>query len=159
MKTKIHPEYVESRVHCACGNEWHTRSTKPDLHVEICSNCHPFFTGQQRIVDTAGRVERFAKRLEKSQVAKATAKPKKQKKTMYEIETPAPAEAAPARGSRRKAADESAGEPDGPMAAALAAVEPERSADTALTPEPASETTPDASEEAQPATEEASAAE
>jgi large subunit ribosomal protein L31 len=62
MKTKIHPDYVEARVHCACGNEWHTRSTKPDLHVEICSNCHPFFTGQQRIVDTAGRVERFKRR-------------------------------------------------------------------------------------------------
>jgi large subunit ribosomal protein L31 len=71
MKTKIHPEYVASVVHCACGNRWETRSTKPDLHVEICSNCHPFFTGQQRIVDTAGRVERFTKRLEKSQAAKA----------------------------------------------------------------------------------------
>ena len=72
MKAKIHPEYVDARVHCACGNSWETRSTKADLHVEICSNCHPFFTGQQRIVDTAGRVERFAKRLEKSAVAKAT---------------------------------------------------------------------------------------
>ena len=71
MKAKIHPNYVEATVHCACGNRWQTHSTKPDLHVEICSNCHPFFTGQQRIVDTAGRVERFAKRLEKSQAAKA----------------------------------------------------------------------------------------
>jgi large subunit ribosomal protein L31 len=71
MKAKIHPEYVVSRVHCACGNSFETRSTKPDLHVEICSACHPFFTGQQRIVDTAGRVERFAKRLEKSQAAQA----------------------------------------------------------------------------------------
>ena len=71
MKAKIHPEYVVSRVHCACGNSFETRSTKPDLHVEICSNCHPFFTGQQRIVDTAGRVERFAKRLEKSRAARA----------------------------------------------------------------------------------------
>ena len=96
MKLKIHPEYVESRVHCACGNAWQTRSTKPDLHVEICSNCHPFFTGQQRIVDTAGRVERFAKRLEKSQAVKASAKPKKPKKTIIELETPAePAAAAP----------------------------------------------------------------
>jgi large subunit ribosomal protein L31 len=100
MKTKIHPDYVEARVHCACGNEWHTRSTKPDLHVEICSNCHPFFTGQQRIVDTAGRVERFAKRLEKSQAVKATAKPKKQKKALYEIEPPAPEAPAPARAAR-----------------------------------------------------------
>jgi large subunit ribosomal protein L31 len=100
MKTKIHPDYVEARVHCACGNEWHTRSTKPDLHVEICSNCHPFFTGQQRIVDTAGRVERFAKRLEKSQVAKATAKPKKQKKVLYEVDAPPPTPEAPARVAR-----------------------------------------------------------
>ncbi len=70
MKPKIHPNYVESTVHCACGNSWQTHSTKPDLHVEICSNCHPFFTGQQRIVDTAGRVERFNKRFAKTAVAK-----------------------------------------------------------------------------------------
>jgi large subunit ribosomal protein L31 len=71
MKAKIHPNYVEATVHCACGNSWQTRSTKSDVHVEICSNCHPFFTGQQRIVDTAGRVERFTKRMEKSQAVKA----------------------------------------------------------------------------------------
>lgn len=62
MKAKIHPEYVEATVHCACGNTWTTRSTKRDLHVEVCSACHPYFTGEQRIVDTAGRVERFKKR-------------------------------------------------------------------------------------------------
>ncbi|MDP9238556.1 MAG: 50S ribosomal protein L31 [Chloroflexota bacterium] len=71
MKDKIHPNYVEATIHCACGNTWQTRSTKSDVHVEICSNCHPFFTGQQRIVDTAGRVERFTKRFEKTQAAKA----------------------------------------------------------------------------------------
>ena len=70
MKAKIHPNYVESTVHCACGNSWQTHSTRPDLHVEICSNCHPFFTGQQRIVDTAGRVERFNKRFAKTAEAK-----------------------------------------------------------------------------------------
>ncbi|HZP57528.1 MAG TPA: 50S ribosomal protein L31 [Dehalococcoidia bacterium] len=70
MKAKIHPDYVEATVHCACGNSWQTHSTKPDLHVEICSNCHPFFTGQQRIVDTAGRVERFNKRYEKARKAR-----------------------------------------------------------------------------------------
>jgi large subunit ribosomal protein L31 len=59
MKTDIHPEYVESIVHCSCGKEWRTRSTKPEMRVDVCSNCHPFFTGEQRIVDTAGRVERF----------------------------------------------------------------------------------------------------
>jgi large subunit ribosomal protein L31 len=62
MKQGIHPEYVDALVHCACGNSFHTRATKPDLHVEVCSNCHPFFTGEQRIVDTAGRVERFRRR-------------------------------------------------------------------------------------------------
>jgi large subunit ribosomal protein L31 len=62
MKAGIHPEYVEARVHCACGNDFQTHATKPDLHVEVCSACHPFFTGEQRIVDTAGRVERFKRR-------------------------------------------------------------------------------------------------
>ena len=62
MKAKIHPEYVEATVQCACGNSWQTRSTKARLHVEVCSSCHPFFTGEQRIVDTAGRVERFKRR-------------------------------------------------------------------------------------------------
>ena len=62
MKTGIHPEYVESTVKCACGNSWTTHATKPELKVELCSNCHPFFTGEQRIVDTAGRVERFKRR-------------------------------------------------------------------------------------------------
>lgn len=77
MKDKIHPNYVDATVHCACGNSFQTRATKPDLHVDICSNCHPFFTGQQRIVDTAGRVERFTKRLEKSTKAKEKASAKK----------------------------------------------------------------------------------
>ncbi len=62
MKPDIHPEYVDAVIRCACGNEIHTRSTKADIHVDICSNCHPFFTGEQRIVDTAGRVERFRRR-------------------------------------------------------------------------------------------------
>lgn len=62
MKTKIHPEYVDATFTCACGNSWQTRATKPQVRVEVCSSCHPFFTGEQRIVDTAGRVERFKKR-------------------------------------------------------------------------------------------------
>jgi len=62
MKAKIHPEYVEATVVCACGNTWQTRATKPLLRIEVCSRCHPFFTGEQRIVDTAGRVERFKRR-------------------------------------------------------------------------------------------------
>jgi large subunit ribosomal protein L31 len=66
MKADIHPEYVFSSVHCACGNEFVTRSTKAELHVETCSACHPFYTGKQRLVDTGGRVERFHRRLEKA---------------------------------------------------------------------------------------------
>ena len=62
MKTDIHPEYVEATVTCACGNVMHTRSTRSSLRVGICSKCHPFFTGHQKFVDTAGRVERFRRR-------------------------------------------------------------------------------------------------
>ena len=62
MKDKIHPEYKESTIVCVCGATIHTRSTKPSIHVDLCSNCHPFFTGKQKLVDSAGRVERFTKR-------------------------------------------------------------------------------------------------
>ena len=62
MKEKIHPEYKETTIHCVCGETIHTRSTKQNIHVDICSKCHPFFTGKQKLVDSAGRVERFAKR-------------------------------------------------------------------------------------------------
>jgi large subunit ribosomal protein L31 len=62
MKTGIHPEYVEATVHCSCGNTFTTRSTQPDLHVELCNECHPFFTGKQKTVDTAGRIDRFERR-------------------------------------------------------------------------------------------------
>ncbi len=67
MKKGIHPEYVEARVTCTCGNNFVTRSTKKDLHVEICSDCHPFYTGKQKLVDTGGRVERFQRRAAKKQ--------------------------------------------------------------------------------------------
>src|SRR5207248_11639110 len=66
MKADIHPEYVLSTVTCSCGNTFQTRSTKPELHVEICSQCHPFYTGKQKLVDTGGRVERFQRRLERA---------------------------------------------------------------------------------------------
>ncbi|MCI4444753.1 MAG: 50S ribosomal protein L31 [Candidatus Aminicenantes bacterium] len=62
MKKGIHPEYQECTVICACGNTFKTRSTKKEIRVEICSQCHPFFTGKQKIVDTAGRVEKFRKK-------------------------------------------------------------------------------------------------
>jgi large subunit ribosomal protein L31 len=62
MKKGMHPEYVESRVVCACGNTFVTRSTKKEIRVEICSQCHPFFTGKQKLIDSAGRVEKFRKK-------------------------------------------------------------------------------------------------
>ena len=65
MRTAIHPSYETASVRCSCGNTFTTRSTKTDLHVELCNECHPFFTGKQKLVDSAGRVERFRKRYEK----------------------------------------------------------------------------------------------
>ncbi len=66
MKQGIHPDYHEVLVTCACGNQFKTRSThKGDIHIEICSNCHPYFTGKQKLVDTAGRIERFQRKYEK----------------------------------------------------------------------------------------------
>ena len=62
MKEGIHPKYAQVDVRCACGNTFKTRSTKPELHLEICSACHPFFTGRQKLIDTEGRVERFTKK-------------------------------------------------------------------------------------------------
>ena len=66
MKAKIHPQYVEATVTCACGNRFKTVSTKSDLHVEVCAKCHPFFTGKQHLMDVQGRVERFNKRYGKN---------------------------------------------------------------------------------------------
>lgn len=62
MKGDIHPNYVTASVRCSCGNSFTTRSTKPELHVELCNECHPFYTGKQKLVDTGGRVERFERR-------------------------------------------------------------------------------------------------
>ena len=62
MKDKIHPEYKESTVTCACGHSFTTRSTKGNIQVDICANCHPFYTGKQKYVDTAGRVEKFQRK-------------------------------------------------------------------------------------------------
>ena len=62
MKAGIHPEYIDTTITCNCGEVIHTRSTQPQIRVEVCSKCHPFFTGKQKFVDTAGRVERFSKK-------------------------------------------------------------------------------------------------
>ena len=66
MKAGIHPEYVVAHVRCSCGNEFMTRATKPEITVEVCSECHPFYTGKQKLMDSGGRVERFQRRLEKA---------------------------------------------------------------------------------------------
>ncbi len=97
MKKGIHPKLIESSVVCACGNTFTTRSVKPLLKVEICSKCHPFFTGTQRIVDTAGQVERFMRRLEKSGAASSEAASSKAEEK---------AEAAPAEQKAESAPDE-----------------------------------------------------
>lgn len=70
MKSGIHPTYVECTITCTCGAVYHTRSIKPAIHVEICANCHPFFTGQQKPLNVAGRVERFKKKYAKKSPAK-----------------------------------------------------------------------------------------
>jgi large subunit ribosomal protein L31 len=62
MKKGIHPDYVDCKITCLCGSEIETRATQAEIRVDICSNCHPFYTGKQKLVDTAGRVERFQKR-------------------------------------------------------------------------------------------------
>ena len=62
MKADIHPQYAEAKVVCSCGNTFTTKSTNPEMHVELCNECHPFYTGKQKLVDTGGRVERFERR-------------------------------------------------------------------------------------------------
>jgi large subunit ribosomal protein L31 len=80
MKPAIHPEYHEVEARCACGATWKTHSTKKELHLEICSNCHPFFTGRQKLVDTEGRVERFTRKFGATTVAARKAAAEKAKK-------------------------------------------------------------------------------
>ena len=71
MKTDIHPQYGDTSVTCSCGNTFTTKSTKPELRVELCNECHPFFTGKQKLVDTGGRVERFQRRYAQKGKARA----------------------------------------------------------------------------------------
>jgi large subunit ribosomal protein L31 len=99
MKEGIHPEYAPARVTCACGNTFTTRSTHGDMAIDVCAACHPFYTGTQKLIDTAGRVDRFRKRYEK----KAALAPKAKA-------APAPAVAAP-KPSPEPAPEAPAGEP------------------------------------------------
>ena len=73
MKADIHPKYMDAEIRCACGNVIKTRSTRPTILIGICNVCHPFYTGQQKFVDTAGRVDKFQQRLAKTQAAQAAA--------------------------------------------------------------------------------------
>ena len=73
MKPEIHPDYVDATVTCSCGNTFQTKSTVNEIHAELCNECHPFFTGKQKLVDTGGRVERFRRRYAKSEAGKAPA--------------------------------------------------------------------------------------
>jgi large subunit ribosomal protein L31 len=75
MKEGIHPTYVDAKIVCACGNVVETRSTRENIHVDICSACHPFYTGKQKLVDTAGRVERFNRKYGKKKAAEAPTEP------------------------------------------------------------------------------------
>ena len=88
VKDNIHPEYNEITVHCACGHSWTTRSTAKELHLDICSNCHPFFTGRQKLIDTEGRVDRFTKKFG-AQTADARKVAAKAKKEAVAKKTPA----------------------------------------------------------------------
>ena len=80
MKAAIHPEYYDVDVRCACGATWKSSSTKKELHLEICSNCHPFFTGRQKLIDTEGRVERFTRKFGVQTVASRKAAAEKSRK-------------------------------------------------------------------------------
>jgi large subunit ribosomal protein L31 len=88
MRTDIHPNYIETTVHCSCGNEFKTRSTVPAITAELCNECHPFFTGKQKLVDTGGRVERFQRR-----ASKASGTPAGSAAAVDAVETGTPEEA------------------------------------------------------------------
>jgi len=93
MKKGIHPKYEATTITCSCGNIINTRSTSKDIHVEICSSCHPFYTGKEKLLDAAGRVEQFRKRYAKKDGAKAEAKPKAEPKPKAEAKPKAAAKA------------------------------------------------------------------
>ncbi len=93
MKPNIHPNYVEATVICSCGNTFQTKSTRQELRTDLCSVCHPFYTGEQRIVDTAGQVERFTRRMEAA-AANAGQKSKRQRRLDARLQAQAEADAA-----------------------------------------------------------------
>jgi len=130
MKQGIHPEYVECQVTCGCGNKFTTRATVPVLNVEVCSNCHPFFTGQQRFVDTAGRVEKFQKKYQWNAQQAVTRAEQTRKKVKPKRKPPAIA--AKAKPKKPKAAEAKA---EAPKADAPKAVESKAAAPKVEKPE------------------------
>ena len=128
MKQGIHPNYVECTVRCTCGNTWKTRATKPEMTIDLCDKCHPFYTGQQKLVDTGGRVQRFADKfggaaaaqLKKAQEAKAA---KAAKAAEAEAARKAAAEAKAAAKAARAAEYEKKAAAEAAKAAAEAAAE------------------------------------
>lgn len=108
MKQGIHPEYVECTVRCTCGNTWTTRATVPEMRLDLCDKCHPFYTGQQKLVDTGGRVQRFADKFggaanDTLEAAKAAKEAKAAKAAEQEAARKAAAEAKAAEKAKRAA--------------------------------------------------------
>lgn len=103
MKAGIHPDYVEATVTCACGNTFTTRSTQPTLRTDLCNVCHPFYTGEQRIVDTAGQVERFMRRVEAASESKRPSKRKARQAARAEREAQARRAEEPESGEEQEA--------------------------------------------------------
>jgi len=122
VKEGIHPNYQEVEARCACGNTFKTRSTKSELHLEICSACHPFFTGRQKLIDTEGRVDRFNKKfgLQTSETRKAADKVARAERAKVTKAATAEKAAAKARAAKAKAAAEPAGEKPSDKPAATA---------------------------------------
>lgn len=116
MRAGIHPEYHEVEARCACGATWKTRSTRKELRLEICSNCHPFFTGRQKLVDTEGRVERFTKKYGQQTVAALKARQQQARKATAKTAAPEPGPAEPA--AEAKPAAEASPPADPPAAPA-----------------------------------------
>ncbi len=141
MKQGIHPNYVECTVRCTCGNTWKTRATKPEMTIDLCDKCHPFYTGQQKLVDTGGRVQRFAdkfggaaaaqlKKAQEAKAAKAAKAAEAEAARKAAAEAKAAAKAARAAEYEKKAAAEAAkAAAEAPAAEAEAAAETEAAAE------------------------------
>ena len=127
MKAAIHPDYKNSKILCNCGNVIETRSTRGDFHIEICANCHPFFTGKQKIMDTAGRIEKFKTRYGSAQAQPAKEEPKKAAAPVAKKEAPTENRAAKRAKSGKTKPQSSAPAPaaEAPEAAAPAEAKPE----------------------------------